>query len=258
MFAPSPATVADAEATLQKELEHVKACSPDGTGKRFGWERAIYKMPPKDVPSPGSVLPLVGSVAPSAGRGGADGACGVQDRLDWTAGRLAVLPVPAESSVPPLVGRIVEVVKGTQHEVLLNWYSPSRVEPGSPREQYGRGKWTQDFNPHDRRKPDQSKESMDAVILTSGGLLRDGRLHTYVWTVLQEQVSKCLRRGLTTKKTGDEGEMGKWRDNIVLESVIFRRKWLNVKEITGLALMVGAAGEIMGQDISCLSRRKKY
>ena len=76
-------------------------------------------MPPKDVPSPASVLPLVGSVATSGGGGGADGVRGVQDRRDWTPGRFAVPPLPAESSVPPLIGRIVEAVKGTEHEILL-------------------------------------------------------------------------------------------------------------------------------------------
>ena len=30
---------------------------------------------------------------------------------------------------------------------------------------------------------------MDAVIVTSGSLLRDGRLHASVWTVLGKQVS---------------------------------------------------------------------
>ena len=94
----------------------------------------------------------------------------------------------AENPVPLLVGKVVDVIEGSGRDILLHWYSPKRKPATEDREQYGRDAWSPDQDPSDRRKPDQSRESLDAVCMTFRALCANGKLPKAVWPAVANQV----------------------------------------------------------------------
>ena len=132
---------------------------------------------------------LEGSRERYAGDGNTDGNRG----LDWTVGHFAVFALPASSPVPLLVGEIRDKPeKGTEgEEVLIHWYSPARRQRGNLPSEYGKGKWSPDFEKGANGKLVEmmDKELTAAACTTFPSLRQDGLLPQYVWGVVAEQVA---------------------------------------------------------------------